>query len=1176
MGEGDRDLSEYLIDLASSKPNAPEFRKALLADEVSWNEQFVTNLYNIIQFSLNPPKTVVKGAVTGDHLHNEELSKEDKAKLFPALSLPNKDFIPLGQSGKLPLAFSDDDEGEKERLDDRKREGSKSPERESGWNRNQPQSHDRAAAATAYRSDSRDRRRYWEADNPKPTGNHSRSPSRDLSQMRRENSRSPSRDGIKREEVYSKDGRRYNRAGQEPRKRIDDQAILYKVYSGKVARIQDYGCFVQLDGIRKRVDGFVHISQLKKMRVNAVTDVVQRNQAVWVKVISAVGNRISLSMKDVDQESGEDLNPVAQIPLKSADETRSNPMRQSYSHGPPSKSESNYAEENSFSRGIKRIASPELWELKQLQQAGTLNWEEHPDYHEEAGGISVNTETEEEFDIELNEGAPAFLQGQTRFLSNLSPIKVVKNPDGTLLRAAQSQTLSAKERREQRELQRQQQLDSIPRDINRTWEDPLAESRHIAQELRGLTHFSTDEPEWKDAVHGKVARFGKVSSQSIKEQRASLPIFIFRDKLIEAIQSHQILVVVGETGSGKTTQMPQYFAEAGLSAAGKIGCTQPRRVAAMSVAKRVAEEVGCRMGDEVGYSVRFEDCTSPETRIKFMTDGMLLRECLVDPMLSSYAVIMLDEAHERTISTDVLFGLIKVACKKRPELRLIVTSATLDADKFSNYFNHCPIFTIPGRNYKVDVLYSRDPETDYLEATLVTVMQIHLEEPQGDVLVFLTGQEEIDTACQILHDRMKALGPLVPELMILPVYSALPSEMQTRIFEPAPPGARKCIIATNIAETSLTIDGIYYVVDPGFCKQNCYNPKLGMDSLMVVPISQAQADQRKGRAGRTGPGKCFRLYTEAAFFNEMHKTTIPEIQRANLGNTVLTLKAMGINDLVNFDFMDPPPLQTLVTAMEQLHALGALDDEGFLTPIGRKMAEFPLEPTLSKILIASVETRCSEEVLTIVAMLSVENVFYRPKEKQTQADERKAKFYQPEGDHLTLLAVFEAWKASKFSKPWCFENFIQSRSMERALDIRKQLLAIMDRYKLDVVSCKQNYMKVCKAITSGYFRNASKKDPQEGYRTMVDNQVVYVHPGSSLHQKGVDWVIYHELVMTTKEYMREVMAIDPRWLVELAPKFYKPSDPKILGKRKKAEKIQPLFDKYRDPNEWRLSRRMRR
>lgn len=631
--------------------------------------------------------------------------------------------------------------------------------------------------------------------------------------------------------------------------------------------------------------------------------------------------------------------------------------------------------------------------------------------------------------------------------------------------------------------------------------------------------------------------------------------------------------MIGETGSGKTTQMTQYLVELGITKHGMIGCTQPRRVAAVSVSKRVAEEYGCALGEQVGYSIRFEDVTSSDTIIKYMTDGMLMREYLADNDLKRYSALMLDEAHERTIHTDVLFGLLKDLCRRRPDLKIIVTSATLDAEKFSTYFFKCPIFTIPGRTFPVEILYTKEPESDYLDACLITVMQIHLSEPAGDILVFLTGQEEIDTCCETLYTRMEALGDLAPELVILPVYSALPSEMQSRIFEPAPTGSRKCVVATNIAEASLTIDGIYYVVDPGFSKQKAFNPKLGMDSLVVTPISQASARQRAGRAGRTGPGKCYRLYTEHAFKTEMLPTNIPEIQRTNLGNVVLQLKAMGINDLLGFDFMDPPPVATLVGALETLYALGALDEEGLLTRLGRKMAEFPLEPNLSKMLILSVDLGCSEEILTITAMLSVENPFYRPKDKQAQADMRKAKFHQAEGDHLTLLAVYRGWEASKFSSPWCFENFVQARSMRRAQDVRKQLVTIMDRYRLLLISAGKNYKLICKAITAGFFTNTAKKDPSEGYRTLVDQNPVYIHPSSALFNKNPEYVIYHELVLTTKEYMRSIMVIDAKWLTELAPNFYKSADPNKITKQKRKEKIEPLFDRFNPKDSWRLSRR---
>ena len=481
------------------------------------------------------------------------------------------------------------------------------------------------------------------------------------------------------------------------------------------------------------------------------------------------------------------------------------------------------------------------------------------------------------------------------------------------------------------------------------------------------------------------------------------------------------------------------------------------------------------------------------------------------------------------------------AIKRRSDLKLIVTSATLDAEKFSEYFFGCPIFTIPSRTYPVEVLYTKKPATDYLDASLTRVMKIHLSEPPGDILLFLTGRVEIETAQQTLYQRTKALGPKASELIILPIYSALPSEVQSRVFEPTPPGARKVVIATNVAETSLTIPGIYYVVDPGFVKQSVYDPRLGMDSLMVMPISQAQARQRSGRAGRTGPGKCYRLYTEAEYRDTMSPNSIPDIQRTNLAHTILMLKAMGIDDLLTFDFMDPPPAQIMHTAFDALYALSALDDEDSLTRLGRKMADLPMSPQLAKMLIASVELKCSDEILTIVAMLSVPSVFYRPRDKQSQADAQKATFHQPEGDHLTLLATYDAWKASGFCDAWCARHFVHAEHMRSARDVRAQLLGIMLRYKHDVVSAGPGPCdRVRRAICAGFFRHAARRDPRgRCHRTLAEDAPVYIHPSSALFRCPPEWCIYHEVVLTTREYCYNVLAIEPQWLVEVAPQFFK-------------------------------------
>ncbi|KAM7026324.1 pre-mRNA-splicing factor ATP-dependent RNA helicase DHX16 [Acridotheres tristis] len=546
--------------------------------------------------------------------------------------------------------------------------------------------------------------------------------------------------------------------------------------------------------------------------------------------------------------------------------------------------------------------------------------------------------------------------------------------------------------------------------------------------------------------------------QSLQDGRRALPIFPFRDELVAAVGQHQVLVIEGETGSGKTTQIPQYLHEEGYTRGGmKIGVTQPRRVAAMSVAARVAVEMGTKLGNEVGYSIRFEDCTSERTVLKYMTDGMLLREFLTEPDLASYSVIMIDEAHERTLHTDVLFGLIKDIARFRPHLKVLVASATLDTERFSAFFDHAPVFRIPGRRFPVDIYYTKAPEADYLEACVVSVLQIHVTQPPGDILVFLTGQEEIEACVELLQERCRRLGSRLPELLVLPIYANLPSELQARIFEPTPPGARKVVVATNIAETSVTIDGIVYVLDPGFCKQKSYSARTGMESLVVTPCSRASANQRAGRAGRVAPGKCFRLYTAWAFQHELEETPVPEIQRADLGSLVLLLKSLGINDLIHFDFLDPPPHETLVLALEQLYALGALNHLGELTTLGRRMAELPVEPMLAKMILASEQYGCTEEVLTVAAMLSVNNaVFYRPKDKVLHADSARVAFSVPGGDHLVLLNVYNQWVASGHSLQWCYEHFVQARSLRRARDVRDQLQGLMERVEIAPSSCGGN------------------------------------------------------------------------------------------------------------------------
>jgi pre-mRNA-splicing factor ATP-dependent RNA helicase DHX16 len=644
---------------------------------------------------------------------------------------------------------------------------------------------------------------------------------------------------------------------------------------------------------------------------------------------------------------------------------------------------------------------------------------------------------------------------------------------------------------------------------------------------------------------------------TMEETRKSLPIYQYREEFIAALAEHQILVIVGETGSGKTTQLPQYLHEAGYTKGGlKVGCTQPRRVAAMSVAARVADEMGVKVGNEVGYSIRFEDATSDKTILKYMTDGMLLREFMTEPDLGAYSALMIDEAHERTVHTDILLALIKDLSRERPELKILISSATMNAAKFAEYFDDAPIFNIPGRRYPVDIHYTQQPEANYLAAAITTVFQIHTTQGKGDILVFLTGQDEIQSAEERITDVARKLGSRVKELIICPIYANLPSELQAKIFEPTPEGARKVVLATNIAETSLTIDGIVYVIDPGFVKENVYNPATGMSKLIAVPCSRASANQRSGRAGRVGPGKCFRLYTKYAFMNEMEESTTPEIQRTNLNGIVLLLKSLGINDLLDFEFMDPPPTETLIGALNQLFALQALNHKGELTKVGRQMAEFPADPMLAKAVLAADRLGCVEEVLTIVSMLSESAaLFFRPKDKKIHADSARARFTIKEGgDHLTLLNIFNQWVDSDFSPVWAKENFLDMRSLKRARDVRDQLAKLCERVEVTMSSCGANdLVPIQKALTSGFFPNAARlQRGGDSYRTVKNNTTVYIHPSSvcMANDPPIKMVIYYELVQTTKEYMRNCLPIKPEWLHEAAPHFHKKKDLEALEERK--------------------------
>ncbi|KAK9090147.1 hypothetical protein Sjap_023324 [Stephania japonica] len=806
------------------------------------------------------------------------------------------------------------------------------------------------------------------------------------------------------------------------------------------------------------------------------------------------------------------------------------------------------------------------WEDRQLLRSGAVR------------GTEVQTEFEDEEEkkviLIVHDTKPPFLDGRVVFTKQAEPVMPVKDPTSDMAIISRKGSVLVREIHEKQSQNKSRQ---------RFWE--LAGSKlgdilgveKTAEQIDADTAVVGDEGEVdfkEDARFSKhmkekgeaVSDFAK--TKTISQQRQYLPIYSVRDELLQVIRENQVIVVVGETGSGKTTQLTQYLHEDGYTTNGIVGCTQPRRVAAMSVAKRVSEEMETELGDLVGYAIRFEDETGPNTIIKYMTDGVLLRETLKDSDLDKYRVVVMDEAHERSLNTDVLFGILKKVVARRRDFKLIVTSATLNAQKFSNFFGSVPIFHIPGRTFPVNILYSKSPCEDYVEAAVKQAMTIHITSAPGDILIFMTGQDEIEATCYALAERMEQLVSTtkkgVPKLLILPIYSQLPADLQAKIFEKAEEGARKCIVATNIAETSLTVDGIFYVIDTGYGKMKVYNPRMGMDALQVFPVSRAAADQRAGRAGRTGPGTCYRLYTESAYQNEMLPNPVPEIQRTNLGNVVLLLKSLKIENLLDFDFMDPPPQENILNSMYQLWVLGALSNVGGLTSLGWKMVEFPLDPPLAKMLLMGEQLECVNEVLTIVSMLSVPSVFFRPKDRAEESDAAREKFFVPESDHLTLLNVYQQWKANDYRGGWCNDHFLHVKGLKKAREVRSQLLDILKMLKIPLTSCGPDWDIVRKAICSAYFHNSARLKGVGEYVNSRNGMPCHLHPSSALYGLGYtpDYVVYHELILTTKEYMQCATAVEPQWLAELGPMFFsvKESDTSLLEHKKKQKEEKTAME----------------
>ncbi|XP_043866152.1 pre-mRNA-splicing factor ATP-dependent RNA helicase PRP16 [Drosophila mojavensis] len=792
----------------------------------------------------------------------------------------------------------------------------------------------------------------------------------------------------------------------------------------------------------------------------------------------------------------------------------------------------------------------ELWERNRMLTSGVVT------------SINVSDDFDEEalerVHLLVHHIVPPFLDGRIVFTKQPEPVVPVKDPTSDMALLARKGSLLVRNYREQKERRKAQkkhwELGGTKLGNIMGVQRPQDEDDAKFDRDNDTADYRKDQ---KFADHMRDMQDNKGKSdfsrkKTIGEQRRFLPVFASRQELLNVIRENSVVIIVGETGSGKTTQLTQYLHEDGYSKRGMIGCTQPRRVAAMSVAKRVSDEMGTQLGEDVGYAIRFEDCTSERTVIKYMTDGILLRESLRDPDLDSYSAIIMDEAHERSLSTDVLFGLLREIVARRHDLKLIVTSATMDSTKFATFFGNVPTFTIPGRTFPVDVMFSKNACEDYVESAVKQALQVHLTPNEGDMLIFMPGQEDIEVTCEVLEERLSEIDN-APELSILPIYSQLPSDLQAKIFQKSADGVRKCVVATNIAETSLTVDGIIYVIDSGYCKLKVYNPRIGMDALQIYPISQANANQRSGRAGRTGPGQAFRLYTQRQYKDELLPLTVPEIQRTNLANTVLLLKSLGVVDLLQFHFMDPPPQDNILNSLYQLWILGALDHTGALTTLGRQMAEFPLDPPQCQMLIVACQMECSAEVLIIVSMLSVPSIFYRPKGREEEADGVREKFQVPESDHLTYLNVYLQWKQNSYSSTWCNEHFIHIKAMRKVREVRQQLKDIMTQQKMNVKSCGTDWDIVRKCICSAYFYQAARLKGIGEYVNLRTGMPCHLHPTSALYGLGTtpDYVVYHELIMTAKEYMQCATAVDGYWLAELGPMFFSVKETGRSGRDKK-------------------------
>jgi len=669
---------------------------------------------------------------------------------------------------------------------------------------------------------------------------------------------------------------------------------------------------------------------------------------------------------------------------------------------------------------------------------------------------------------------------------------------------------------------------------------------------------SSGQDQKKAHLAERLANLKKKAEASVRERKIrslNLPRISYPEELLitsrrtdilNAVRTHQVVIISGETGSGKSTQIPKICLEAGRGISGKIGCTQPRRIAASSISRRIAEELGEELGRSVGYKIRFQDRTHKGAYIKVMTDGMLLAETQSDPGLHEYDTIIIDEAHERGLNIDFILGILRSLLPKRPELKVIITSATIDTKKFSEAFNNAPVIEVSGRLYPVDVEYMpMDPaledegETTYVDMAVDAVDMLRRDKASGDILIFMPTEQDILETCERLEGRG------YPGVSILPLFARLPSSRQELIYSVQ--GA-KIVVATNVAETSLTIPGIRYVIDTGLARIARYLPRTRTNSLPVSPISRSSADQRKGRCGRVRNGVCIRLYSEKNF-NERPEFTVPEILRSSLAEVILRMIDLRMGDPLSFPFIDPPNPRSVKDGFDLLKELGAIevqDGENCLTEKGRLMARMPLDPRISRMMIEASHEGCIEDTAVIGAILSIQDPRERPMDKAVQADQVHAPFKDQDSDFLTFLNIWNRFhreleniKSQSRMRKFCKAHFLSFTRMREWIYTHDQIMSIIGQLKLPP-ACNnvekgmgERYAGIHRSILSGFLSNIALRKEKNLYQATRGREVM-IFPGSGLFKKSPDWVVASEMVRTSRLYARNVAKIDPAWLETLA------------------------------------------